>query len=71
MKKTKTKDRYLRDEGNVFIWPMPSLVQKAEEHLLLGDGMRLHNYQFCNKCLGSENDVLKCKCLFLDAVVLF
>jgi hypothetical protein len=64
MQKTKTKDRYLRDEGNVFIWPMPSLVQKAEEHLLLCDGMRLHNYQFCNKCL-------ECKCSFLDAVVSF
>jgi hypothetical protein len=40
-KMQKKKDRYLRDESNACIWPMPGLVQKAEGHLFC-DGMRHH-----------------------------
>jgi hypothetical protein len=50
---------YHRNKSNECIWSRPDLLQKVGEHLLSGDGKAHHYYQFCNKCLGSENDLLE------------
>ena len=44
-----------RDKENDCIWYRPNLMKKARRYLL----ENFEYYQFCNTCLGSENDLVK------------
>lgn len=46
-----------RDKDSECIWSRPDLLQEMARHFLSGQMLSHHYYQYCNECLGSENDL--------------
>jgi len=46
-----------RNKAKECIWERDDLIQKLKEHLLSSSNENYHYYQFCNKCIGSEQDL--------------
>lgn len=46
-----------RDKDNECIWSRQDLLNEMERYFLSGNNVSHHYYQFCNECLGSENDL--------------